>query len=231
MKINGGTRRSGDSVAARKKSPTGRKWMGLLTFALAPLVVLAAPGSASAASTVCLQNADGSQTDISGTGDTPDKTRSVTLQQASKTWQDWVWRGPANQCPWNVPSCNYAWTQSKTTGWQWSAGLEINVPIPYIKKVLGSLTPSYGRNGSTTTAFTFTTTLKPGQNAEPIQVVERRWTKGTYQGIYKSTGQKCLPSPTNPNRKAFKYTWYPNERWGTWTTNLKVRDYGTYHVW
>jgi hypothetical protein len=231
VKINGGARRSGGSVAVRKKHPTASKWMGMMAFALAPLVVIAAPGSASAASGVCLQNADNSQHDIVGNWSTPDKTRSVITQQARKTWQDWVWRGDVKQCPWNSPGCSYAWQKSKTTGWQWSVGLSVSAKIPFTKTDLGSITPEYGRSGSTTTAFTFTTNLKPGQFAQPIQVVERRWTKGVYVGIYKSTGQSCLPSPTRPDGKAYRYKWYPNERWGSWTTNLRVQDYGTYHLW
>jgi hypothetical protein len=83
VKISGGARRSGGSVAARKKSLTGSRWMGLL--ALAPLVVIAAPGTASAASTVCLQNSDSSQTNIAGNWSTPDKARSVTVQKAPNT--------------------------------------------------------------------------------------------------------------------------------------------------
>ncbi|MFJ9704611.1 hypothetical protein [Streptomyces sp. NPDC101234] len=131
------------------KRPLRNRWIGLLTMAPAPMVVIAAPGTASAASTVRLGNSDGSQSDIEGNWPTPDKTRSVTVQQASNTWQAWVWRGPTFQCPWNVPSCSYARQQSKTTGWKW----------------------------------------------------------------------------------LWQYTWSPNERWGNWTTNLKVSDYGTYHVW
>ncbi|WP_405870358.1 MULTISPECIES: hypothetical protein [unclassified Streptomyces] len=205
--------------------------MGLLTLGLAPLVVMASPGVASAASTECLQNADSSQTDIAGNSSMDHQTQSVTTQWASNTWQDWIWRGPTFRCPTNVPSCSYAWQQAKTTGWKASIGLSIKVPIPYVGKLFDELTPSYDRTGSTTTSYTFTTNLKPGQYAQPIQVVERRWTKGVYQGIYHSTGKSCLPSPTRPNGKAWQYTWSPNERFGTWTTNLSVRDYGTYNVY
>lgn len=225
MKIDDGTGH------ATKRSVRGR-WMGALTVALAPMVILAAPGSASAADTVCLQNADGSQADIVGNWSTPNKTRSISVQQANKTWEDWVWRGDVRRCSWNVPSCSYAWQESKTTGWKWSVGLKLKLPGALNKAAseLAELTPSYERNGSTTTSFTFTTNLRPGQYAQPIQVVERRWTQGVYQGVYHSTGKSCLPSPSNPNHNAWRYTW-SNERWGSWTTNLKVMDYGTYHVW
>ena len=36
---------------------------------------------------------------------------------------------------------------------------------------------------------------------------------------------------SNPNHDASYFSWSPNERWGSWTTNLEVSDYGTYHVW
>jgi len=229
--INGGAHRDGDSVAARKKSLARGKWVGLLTLALAPLVVMASPGVASAASSVCLENSDGSQTDIAGNSSTPDKTRSLTTQSAGNTWEDWIWRGPTFKCPTNVPSCSYAWQQSKTTSWKVSVGLSIKVPIPYVGKLFDELTPSYDRGGSTTTSYTFTTNLKPGQYAQPIQVVQRRWTKGTYVGIYHSTGKRCTSSPSNPNHNAYFFTWSPNERYGSWTTNLRVNDYGTYNVY
>ncbi|QNP68652.1 PD40 domain-containing protein [Streptomyces roseirectus] len=93
------------------------------------------------------------------------------------------------------------------------------------------LTPSYNRSGSTTTTYTWQITMKPGQFAAPIQVVERRWTQGAYQGVYHSTGKPCLPSPGDINAKPHFYTWSPNERWGRWTSNIAVQDYGTYHVW
>ncbi|MFD4556712.1 hypothetical protein ACFWP5_20770 [Streptomyces sp. NPDC058469] len=203
-------------MVARKK--TGKKWLGLATLALAPapMVLLASPGVASAASQECLQNSENSSHDMAGNWSTDHQTQSVSVQHANNTWQDWIWRGstfqcpwfqcPWFQCPWNVPSCSYAWQQAKTTGWQWSAGLSIKVPIPVIGNDLAGLTPSYNQSGSTTTSYTFTTNLSPGQFAQPIQVVTRRWTQGVYKGIYHSTGAKCTPSPSNPNGKAYAPT-------------------------
>ncbi|MCZ0997526.1 hypothetical protein O1M63_04280 [Streptomyces mirabilis] len=133
MKINRGPRRSGDAVTGRQKGPARKRWAGLFTLALVPLVVLASPGVAAASSQECLGNSSTpANADIAGNWSTEHQTRSVTTQQASNTWQDWVWRGDLNhltyQCPWNVPSCTYAWSQSKTTGWKWSAGLNLKVP-------------------------------------------------------------------------------------------------------
>ncbi|WBO64978.1 hypothetical protein [Streptomyces camelliae] len=98
---------------------------------------------------MCLEHYDGSQTDIAGNWSTPDKTQSIGVQQARNTWQDWVWRGP-----WNVPSCSYAWQQSKTTGRQWQAGLNLKLPSGLSKawSELAALTPLYNRSGSTTTS-------------------------------------------------------------------------------
>ncbi|MFF7791474.1 hypothetical protein [Streptomyces sp. NPDC007991] len=154
----------------------------------------------------------------------------MTTRQACDTWQDWIWRGETYKCAWNVPKCRYDWGKSKTTGWQWSVGLNVKIPIPGAKDLV-SVTPSYGRNGSTTTSFTFSIELNPEQKAQPIQVVERRWTKGVFQGIYHSTGKSCLPSPGRPDGNAYLYRWDPNKRWGSWTTNLAVSNYASYHVW
>ncbi|WP_406127458.1 hypothetical protein [Streptomyces sp. NBC_00989] len=47
-----------------------------------------------------------------------------------------------------MPSCSYAWQQAKTTGWQWSVGLSIKIPIPKLGNWLDEVTPSYGRSDS-----------------------------------------------------------------------------------
>ncbi|WP_416972371.1 hypothetical protein [Streptomyces sp. 4F14] len=214
-----------------KERPRMRgKWVGLLTVALAPLVVIAAPGSASAATTVCLQNFDGSQADIAGNGSTPDKTKSVITQQAKNTWDDWVWRGETFMCPTKIDECSQSWGKSHTSGWEFSAGLDIKVPIPFVGD-LASITPQYGRHGSTTSSYTFEIHLKKGQKAQPIQVVQRRWTKGAFKGIYHSTGKSCLPSPGRPDGNAYLYRWDPNKVWGSWTTNLEVDNFASYNVY
>ncbi|MET8976435.1 hypothetical protein ABZX85_12545 [Streptomyces sp. NPDC004539] len=222
----------------RRTAGLRNRLAGLMALGLAPLVVLASPGVASASSQECLGNSSTpANADIAGNWSTDHQTRSVAVQQARKTWQDWVWRGDLNhltyQCPWNVPSCTYAWSKSKTTGWKYSVGLSLKVPAVFSKALseLASITPNYERSGSTTTSYTWQITMRPGQFAAPIQVVERRWTQGVYVGVYHSTGRSCLPSPTDVTAKPHFYDWYPNERWGSWTSNIAVSDYGTYHVW
>lgn len=208
------THESGGPSANRKQS---LRWAPLASLALAPLVVLTAPGTASAAQTRCLFE---NEWNLPG-----DTTRAVARQQAHNTWEDWVWRGPTYRCPWNVPKCTYAWQQSKTTSWQWSVGLTIGGQSNPATK-LAQLTAGYQRSGSTTTAYTFSVDLNPGQYAQPIQVVQRRWRQGDFVGAWR-LGGTCRKDGRNLN----EYTWDGNHRWGTWQHNIRVNDYGTYHVW
>lgn len=204
-------------VPRKGKSPaSGRRrwWAPLAALALVPLALFAMQGSASA-QTWCFDQGGG-HPDLKG-----DTTWAEGTTQAPNTWQDWVWRGDTFHCPWNAPSCQYAWQYSKTTGWSWSSGLSVSIPY------LGSLTPNYGRNGSTTTSFTYTVNLRPGQFAQPIQVVERRWRQGDFVGAFRSNGDHC--DPRHPN--AVTYWWDGNYRWGHWENNEHVSDYGTYHIW
>lgn len=205
---------SRDTTVPERK--TRRRWLApALTLGLAPLILLASPGSASA-ETWCF----GSDGASYRTGDT---TWAKTQTQAANTWQDWVWRGPTFRCPTNVPSCSYAWGQQKTTGWSAQISLDIEVNIPFVGK-LGEITPGYGRTGSTSTTYTFTTNLRPGQYAQPIQVVERRWTQGTYVGAFRTDHTSC-------GNGQERFWWDGNYEFGKWQADLKVNDYGTYNVY
>lgn len=214
-------RKSADSAAAKKRSH--RRWLApLLSLGLAPLLLLASPGTASA-QTWCFSPDDHKPHILKG-----DTTWARPQQQANNTWQDWVWRGPAFQCPWNVPGCTYAWGQSKTTGWSWSVSLSVTNPVPYLNKVLGSITPEYGRNGSTSTSFTFTTQLKPGQTAQPIHIVDRRWVSGDFVGAFRTDGSLC----DGRHPTIYRYWWDGDYAFGHWETNIKVGvDRGSYNVW
>lgn len=199
-----------------------RRWLApALSLALAPLLLLASPGTASA-QTWCFYPPGGQPTILKG-----DTTWAKAQRQDRNTWQDWTWRGPTFRCPWNVPSCSYAWGQTQTTGWKWSVGIDVKVPIPYLKDVLTEITPSYERSGSTSTTFTFTTNLRPGQYAQPIQVVERRWTEGTFVGAFRTDGSLC----DGRHPTIYRYWWDGDYQYGHWSANLKVNDYGTYNVY
>jgi hypothetical protein len=204
--------REGKSPESKKRSR--RRWAPLAGLALAPLMLLATQGTASA-QTWCFY-AGGGQPDLKG-----DTTWAQGTQRAANTWQDWVWRGDTFRCPTNVPGCSYAWGQTKTSGWSWSVGVSVNIPNA------GSITPNYGRNGSTTTSFTFTVNLKPGQFAQPVQVVQRQWRQGIFVGAFRSTGYLC--DGRHPG--IYSYWWDGEYRWGNWSLNERVSDYGTYNVW
>ncbi|WNM35771.1 hypothetical protein RKE30_38145 [Streptomyces sp. Li-HN-5-11] len=192
----------------------------LLSLGLAPLILLASPGVASAYDHIqCKQTTDGSP--IPGTGAAPRSTFTVT-QQASNTWQDWVWRGGPKltfRCSWEVPQCTYAWTKTKSTSWS----LEVGLKLPDIKGF--GLSPTGQRTMSTTTSYTWTIYMKPGQFAEPIQVVDRRWRSGDVHGAWVSDHRACGVS-------AEEYYWDPNYYVGQWSDNIAADGgYGTYNVW
>lgn len=198
------------------KKKNRRRLASAMGVALTPLVLLASSGSASA-DTWCWKP-DGYDM---RKGDT---TWAKSQTQAANTWEDWVFRGPTFRCPTNVPGCSYAWGETKTSGWQWNVNVTVNNPIPYLNKILPSVTPSYGRSGSTSTTFTNTVNLSPGQYAQPIQLVLRRWTKGTFVGAFRTDHSSCGGGQE-------RYWWDGNYEFGTWTANLRVRDYGTYNVY
>ncbi|WP_405767617.1 hypothetical protein [Streptomyces sp. NBC_01538] len=193
-----------------------RRWLAsAMGVVLTPLVLLASAGSASA-DTWCFKDDGASYR----TGNT---TWAKGQSQAPNTWEDWVWRGPTFRCPTNAPSCAYAWGQQKTTGWSAQIGLKIDVKIPYVGK-LAEVTPQYQRSGSTTTSYTYTVNLRPGQFAQPIQVVLRRWTQGTYVGAFRTDGSSC-------GNGEKRFWWDGNYEFGKWQADLKVNDWGSYNVY
>ncbi|MET9970959.1 hypothetical protein ABZZ80_34895 [Streptomyces sp. NPDC006356] len=198
------------------KSRKHLRWLApALSLGLAPLILLASPGQASA-QTWCFKS-DGASYRPGGT------TWAKSVTQANKTWQDWVWRGEAFKCNWNAPqSCPLSFQKTRTVGWKFSVGLKIDVKIPKVGKLF-EVTPNYERNGSTTTSSTLTTYLKPGQVGQPISVVERRWTRGVYVGAFRTDGTSCGSGKQ-------RFWWDGNYQFGKWEANLRVNDYGTFHV-
>lgn len=212
MLFNRKATREGEPSGSQKRSRL-RRWAPIASVALAPLLLLASPGTASAGE-LCWYTGAG-HPDVKGDG-----TWAETKQRASNTWEDWVWRGTTFKCPTNVPSCSYAWGQSHTEGWYWEAGFSVSLgPV--------SVVPNYGRTSSTTTTYTFTVNLRPGQYAQPIQVVQRRWTQGDFVGAFISDGHVC--ESRHPNN--VHYWWDGSHRWGNWTQNERVNDWGTYNVY
>lgn len=202
----------------RISSPTRkrRRFQPLLLLSLVVLSLLASPGLAQA-QTWCWKGGDSVRS-----GDT---SRTRVKQQAANTFEDWVWRGSTFRCPSNVPQCTYAWGQSKTTGWSWSTGVSINLAG---LKLPGTVSGEFRRSGETTTSFTYTVFLKPGQYAQPVQKVIRRWQSGDFVGAFRQTGKTCSISSWENGKE---YYWDGGYPWGSWTRNIRVNDFGTYNVW
>jgi hypothetical protein len=196
----------------------------MLAAVAAPLALLITATSAAAESEGALM-CFGSDAPEPSVGN---DTRAETTQRAGNTWDDWVWRGPTFLCPNNVPSCSYAWGQSKTAGWAWNVGLSLavaNNPMTW----LASVTPNYGRNGSTTTSFTWSIVMLPGQYAQPISVVRRRWEGGRFVGAY--VRAPSLDGQCKGQYPQKMMQWQGGYRWGSWSQNARDFDFGSYNVW
>ena len=195
----------------------GRRWLApLASAALVPFVLLASSGAAMADSGECVPHYTTTAAAFDDSG-----TYSESLQQANNTWEDFIWRGPTYQCPWGASSCSYAWGQSKTTLY----GVSVGLSIPDYNGA--GLTPSFYEERSNTTSYTFTVYMHAGQFAQPIQVVDRRWTSGDEVGAWVNSGVTCSAWLDN----GYIYNWDGGYHWNNWSTNLAQDDYGTYNLW
>ena len=197
-----------------------RKRRRFRRFVLLPLILLtmvSAPGIAQA-QTWCWSSDDPEV--MSG-----DTTYARVKQQASNTWEDWVFRGEVFQCPPQGIQCTYAWGKTQLSGWRWSVGLKVELGG---LKLPGSVSGEFSRYGETSTSFTFTVFLKPGQYAQPVQKVIRRWRSGDFVGAFRRTGKTCRKNWNENNGR--EYYWDGNYGWGRWSDNRRVSDYGTYNV-
>ena len=147
----------------------------------------------------------------------------IPRQQASRPFEDWVWRGPEFfRCPsWGVNHCTDSYGKSHTQGYSWTVGLELNFGgIPVIGGFTGLVTPSgnYSRNESWTESWSRSVNLQPGFASRPIQVVMRRWKSGNFRGMHVRSNQRCL----GPARSdAYIYKWDGNRTYGYWQGNLQ----------
>lgn len=161
------------------------------------------------------------------------KSKAIAQTQARNTWDDWIWRGPIFQCPTNgTVNCMYQWSKAQTTGYSWQIGGSLNLSkIPVVGGALSiiGINGNYSQNKSLTTTFGWNATISAGYYAQPIQVVKRRWTQGTYKGAYVNTGLGCkLGIASTPTRSW--YTWDANKISGLWQSNIETSTYATYYV-
>lgn len=159
-------------------------------------------------------------------------SKAFATQQASHTWEDWIWRGPVFKCPsTGTSNCTYMWGEAKTTGYTWGVGVTLNLDklpvIGEINKVLSlvSLNAKYDQQQTFTTNYSWNVQMMPGYYAQPIQVVVRRWTTGQYRGaIVRDKSVKCaMPS-------LVYYRWDGNAVAGRWTANIESSRYASYNI-
>jgi hypothetical protein len=165
------------------------------------------------------------------------KTKEVLTQQASNTWNDWIWRGKdySVECPKRGSTgCGQTKSVSKTTGYQWNIGGEISAgAIPIIGGALKwlGLEGSYGQNKSITTRFDSNITVSPGWGMYPVQFIKRRWVGGVLQGAdVRDSRTRCSVGIADPTGNWW-YNWDGGRRFGSWSTNREVARGDTWYTY
>lgn len=206
----------------------GKSWWHriLVCGALVVAAVVSVTGAANAAVSQCMTESysDGAKI-VPGTGG-GQTTRGITRQQASTTWDDWVWKGPEFQCP-RGRTCDYAWQKSKetTTGWTVGGGTDIGNATSPSKKWYNTVLPltvGYQKTTTISTNFTWTVHMIGGDIAMPVQIAVRRWIQGDFAGGWVRTNQGCQGGK--------KYEWQGDVRFGNWTRNVFVKEKVAYAV-
>jgi len=190
---------------------------------------------ATASATECIADAYTNRSWQVGSKD----SRPVTTRWASGTWEDWIWRGPIKRCTasWGN-NCTYTWTQSNTKGYSWELGGGIDAKgIPVVKGALSLLgiNGNYGRTKTWTESFGWGQTFNGNVYVQPVQVVERRWIGGQFEGTFWRTGSSCKQlvwgGTAWTNWNGAHHWWDNGYRWGEWSTNAEQKRYGKYHWW
>jgi len=160
-------------------------------------------------------------------------TKAEVTQQATSTWDDWIWKGEPYVCPAEVLECTYGFGSIRTTSTTISIGGlaqfgNRNSPSKSYMNAFLFLIPNYGKTVEYTTDFTKRIIFRPGDTAYPIQVATRRWRGGIYRGGYfkLDTTETCTAGGGSGH-------WYmqSNERpWGTWSDNVMENEWSTYVV-
>jgi len=162
-------------------------------------------------------------------------TKVINDRQASKTWDDWVWRGKQDNrvqyCSPNSKECTFGWTGSKTTSYShtvgWSVGGGFGFPIKAIGiEIEGQYQRSKTWTQSQTESFDERTTFAPGKWAQPVIVAVRRWRTGHFNGAHFL--QEFANGTPVPGKKwgCYVYDW-SWRNFGSWSGNEK--DWG-YHM-
>jgi len=158
-------------------------------------------------------------------------TRAEPMQQATNTWEDWLWQGDDYVCNEKAKACEYNWKATKTTIVTITIGTALNLgnnnsPVGHWFNYAQSIIPSFSHTTEFSSTFDRNVLLKPGQTAHPIQIATRRWRSGQYRGGYfkLDNGESCEQGTGH---------WYwksPDRTWGSWSDNVLVNTWATYWI-
>jgi hypothetical protein len=162
----------------------------------------------------------------------------IATQQARNPWDDWIWRGPEFYCNSAGKDCVYNWTQSNSKAYQWSAGVDMKLDnLPIIGSALNmfNVKGQYQYTSTYMESFGWSQTISPGQRAQPVQVVVRRWKSGYFQGgwwkVDNGSCHKASPIAGNGAIRGNRYWWDGKMRYGSWSANVEERRFAMYHIW
>lgn len=209
----------------RRVRPRTSRWALPLTAILVPLTLLSATGSATADTLMCMP--PDSPNPLAGSS-----TRAQVTQQATNTWDDWIWRGPTSLCPTGVVTCSYSYGESHTQSFPRSVS-ETADGVGNSTAMLLDHIPWHGVTGSSTVSFTWVTALQPGQFVQPVHVVQRRWESGVFVGGWVRRpylDAQCRATGRDTSNTAM-YEWDGNASFGSWQHSVLVKDSGRYNIW
>ncbi|MCA8106190.1 MULTISPECIES: hypothetical protein [Burkholderia] len=201
------------------------KSKSLFNSAIAGVVCLFQVGHA-VAGTTCLLDSQTKQANLVGNS----SSWSIPIQQATNTWQDWIWRGDTFLCNGvrNVAApCTYTWTKTRSNGYTVSGSASLNPEsIPIVGGILNLLhvDASYGRTVTNTESTGWSQQVPAGKYATFVEVVVRRWKQGVFQGAYQITSKRCTIDEIGDGHFAWGhvYSWNGSARYGNWTANQAV---------
>lgn len=177
--------------------------------------------------------------DVTGVG------RVVNRTQASRTWDDWTWRGKQDgtvqYCSSNSKGCSFTWGKSKTTSYAhsigWSIGGGFGIEVKKGATGTAGITAAFQKTKTWTKSqsenFDMRTDMGPGQWAQPVIVAVRRWKQGHFYGghflkmLTHPDGHKT-PNP-GPKKGCYWYDW-EWKNYGNWTGNEHQWGYKMIHV-
>ncbi|MGJ3701208.1 hypothetical protein [Variovorax sp. AFSI2.2] len=159
-------------------------------------------------------------------------TQARVIQQASSTWDDWVWRGKSDgtvqYCSSNSSGCHFTWGQGKSTSYAHTIGWKVGGGFGFPIQALGvSVSGEFQRQKTWTQTqsenFDMRTELRPGQWAQPVIVAVRRWKKGHFHGAH------FRRDPQTKFNYRYLYSWEWRD-YGSWEGNEQQWGYKMIHV-